>query len=143
MLDRSESQIKYNIYGNLSRAFYLYYREFFGNPGHGAYKSGINLAIWFADGAIVNIKSLSEGEEKEFLIKFSESHRAYHYASLSLISNSNIDERAILDIASRTNSFADDLLYKERPEWMSCKDTVAWIFIILGSSEQKYSGPRF
>jgi hypothetical protein len=126
MLNTAEAKIFCRIYANQSRAFYLYYREFLNRPLHGAFKSGVALAIMFSEAAVAMAQKLPKKDpEKEELLMYAEVHRAHHYASQQLPQSSSNTEIALL-LASKLYDFTDKLLENgKKDQWIACRDTLA------------------
>ena len=132
-------KIQSRIYTNLSHAFYLYYRDLFNNRWHGGFKSGISLALWFAEGAIANAKKINPGEEQTFLLKNAELHKLYHRTCQCLIPGlySSKEREDIIDTTKQYLDFA----YKEQEiALLYSQETIAWVFILLGSDNEKQEG---
>jgi hypothetical protein len=147
--DESKSKVQYTIYINLSSAFYKYYKNFLKNQNEDHSKispeleGGIYLAIWFVDKAIRSIVDLpQENREKSDMMEQAKSHKAYHYASQSLIGKlSDEHKNEALYEADRIKKLA--VGFWERGEvrkWMVTMDTTAWIYILLGDTEKKEEG---
>lgn len=141
-LDTEKTKILLMVCANLSHAFYLYYRDFLDRPGHPAFKSGIALAIWFAENAIRTADALpTKDPRKQELLMYAELHRAHHYASDKQLSSPNAQGALLL--TSELYDFTDKLWKKgEKDRWMACRDTLAWILIRLGDRQQQAEGRR-
>jgi len=144
MLKAAEARIFYGVALKLSHAFYLYYRTFLEKEEtrkHRGFSSGIDLATWFSGEAVKYAMILSDHDR----LKFAESHKAYHYASKSLVVGDNEQlqdhqNQDAMHIASQLNEFAKKLRKDGRKQWIDCKESLAWIFILLGDEEQKRKG---
>ena len=142
MLDTAAAAITFQVYGSLSHAFYLYYRELLDKPWHGAFQSGVALATWFANGAISNAEKLpSKYPEKQELLMYAKIHRAHHYASQE--PQSSQIARDTLLFTSSLKDFTDRLWKKgKKDNWAACRDSLAWILIRLGDRQQQGEGRR-
>lgn len=143
MLKESEAKLGYRIFVNLSNSSYLDYKALLSDRSNNWFKIAIGRAIWFADAAIAHANKMPDGEEKYNMIKYAESHRAYHYASESLIPGliNNSHQSVALGVALQLKEFADELIRNNKiMEGITCKDTVAWILILLGDTTQKDEG---
>ncbi len=138
--EESDNRIMYRVCMQLSHSFYLYYKNFFTNPDHLAFKSGVSLAVWFAEGAIQTANNLPENELEKSLLR-AELHRAYHYASESIsLKKISTNQEIAISIAREHYDFADKTYDKKITKWFNYKEIVAWIYILLGNENEIKEG---
>lgn len=133
------SKINWGVYTNLSHAFYRYYRGF-EDRGHRGFQSGVDLAIWFSDGAVAFADKMPDDPEKQDMKEYAEQHRAYHYASQK--APSPLNRQIALNLVPQIKGLADKYYTNKNSKWINCKDTVAWILIRLGDEKQQAQGKR-
>lgn len=141
LLQAAEAKIRYCVYANLSHAFYLYYRGFFEHRDHPAFRSGVELAIWFSEGAVDATDKMPDEQEKQDMKEFAESHRAYHYASQE--APSPLNRQFAINLVPQIDGLADRFYRDDKnKKWIDCKETIAWILIRLGDENQQAQGKR-
>jgi len=138
LMEESQRILFYKVYANLSYAFYRYYRAILHDPGHSGFRGGVNLASWFARGARDNALKLAKGEKRDEMAREAALHLQYHLASESLIHESNIDKKKVIKTARELRGLLEEGVDEASP--ISFKETVAWVFILLGDETEKTEG---
>lgn len=135
-MDSRNIEILTEIYSSLSKAFYLYYREFFKIPENPAFKSGIELALRFNNYATSYAKHLPSEMRQSHLINI-KSHKAYHLGAR----RTDKDIEKALEIINDLKVYSAKLTKDgETDKWAKYMDTVAWVYMRSGDDKKIKEG---
>jgi hypothetical protein len=140
VVGKSESRLSYLIYKNLSYSFYRYYRVILDKPDHPGFKGGVELASWFAEATISHAGKAHDGEERDRLVADAKSHLLFHNACRIWIPESGVHKKEILDEAVTHYETIQTLDGNSQDLNLYSRDTIAWIFILLGDESRRKEG---